>query len=197
MASVPFPLPLPTRRSPRLKGFDYTAAGAYFLTVCTRDKDCILAEIRDGRSIPSDIGQAVERSWHQISSHFPDVSCDEFIVMPNHVHGILFIHPPPEEMPHPPVGARHAVPAPPPQAESFGRPVAASLPTIIRSFKAAATKDVRSIARRSDFRLWQRGYYEHVIRHNKELDNIRRYIKDNPAKWESDGENPWRSLLRD
>ncbi len=185
--------PLPRRKSLRLQGFDYTSVGAYFLTVCAREKKCLFGEVRGGRTVPNELGALAERCWQEIPSHVPDLACDEFVLMPNHVHGILFIFPPSGSL----VGARHVVPVEVVQAESFGRPVPGSIPTIIRCFKAAVTKESRVLLRQPGLRVWERGYYEHVIRDGADLKEIRRYIIENPAKWESDRENPWSALIRE
>jgi REP element-mobilizing transposase RayT len=184
--------PLSDRKSIRLKGFDYAAGGAYYLTICTKDRRCMLGDIRDGRTVASALGALVERCWQKIPLHFPDVVCDEFTLMPNHVHGVLFIFPRPDDSIV--ARARHAAPLQ--QKEAFGKPVPASIPTIVRSFKGAATKEARRVTRQPGFLLWHRGYHEHVVRDGADLDKIRRYIAENPAKWECDEENPWRALIR-
>jgi len=183
--------PLPGRKSVRLKSFDYSTAGAYFLTVCTRDRKPMLGDIRNGETVANDVGALIVRCWEEIPAHFPDAVCDQFALMPNHLHGILFLFSGDDD---PVVQARHALPLH--MAEAFGKPVAASIPTIIRSFKAAATREARNLTGQPQLRLWHRGYHEHVIRDGADLDAIRRYIVENPAKWESDEENPWRDLLR-
>ena len=195
MPSADLPSPLPDRKTIRLKGFDYTSVGAYFLTVCAREKECIFGHVRIDRTIPNELGSLVEKCWREIPSHFPDVVCDAFTLMPNHMHGILLIFPPSDDCS--PVRARHAVPDDVVNLESFGRPIPGSIPTIVRSFKGAVTKEGRIVLQRPDLCPWERGYNDHVIRDGADLKNIRRYIIENPAKWERDQENPWSALIRE
>jgi len=161
------------RRSIRLVWHDYGSAGAYFVTICARGKECIfdMPELRD----------AVEEAWHQIPFHLPNARLDESVVMPNHVHGILWI------LEGNVVGAQHAAPL-------HGRRAFAvkpgSLGAIVRSFKAAAARRVNVIRRTPGAPLWQRNYYERVIRNDDELSSIRQYIHVNPLKWDLDRENP-------
>jgi len=118
---------------------------------------------------------------------------DAFVVMPNHLHGIVIINEQACEDAVGGVGAQHAVPLQSSRAApggAFRRPAPGSLPVVIRSFKSAVTRRIRRDARASRLCIWQRGYYEHVIRSNADLDEIRRYIAENPAKWETDAENP-------
>ena len=172
---------LPVRRSTRLRGFDYREAGAYFVTVCTSGRACMLGQIVDDRPILSDIGRAVSKSWLALPAHFFDVSLGDFVVMPNHVHGILVLRV---------AGAKHASPLHlPPRGTSPG-----SLAAIIQSFKSAATRGVNQQQGVSSRKLWQRGFYDHIIRDDAELNRIRRYIEENPLRWALDEENPHRSV---
>ncbi|OGR05613.1 MAG: hypothetical protein A2511_01970 [Deltaproteobacteria bacterium RIFOXYD12_FULL_50_9] len=116
------------RRSIRLHGYNYSQNGAYFVTICAQNRECLFGEIVDGEMWLNDAGRVVQKCWDDILVHFPYVEMDECVVMPNHVHGIIAI-----------VGARHAVPL---QTGQFDKPVAGSIPTIIRSFKSAVTKCV-------------------------------------------------------
>ncbi|MCP9448033.1 MAG: hypothetical protein NNA22_10760, partial [Nitrospira sp.] len=121
-------MPCPNRRSIRLKGYDYSQAGAYFVTVCTQDRTCLFGDVADGEMRLNDAGGIARQCWFDIPAHFPNASLDEFIVMPNHVHGIIVVD-----------GRGTACRAP---TEQFGRPVTGSIPTIIRSFKSAVTKQI-------------------------------------------------------
>ena len=163
------------RRSIRLKGYDYCQVGAYFVTIVTQDRVCLFGAVVDGEMRLNDAGRMVAQCWQQIPAHFPHVELDEFVMMPNHVHGIIIV-----------VGARHAVPLP----ERFGKPVSGSLPTIIRSFKSAATKRINELRGTTGTRVWQRNYYEHIIRDEQSWDRIREYIVNNPLQWELDRLNP-------
>jgi len=180
------------RRSIRLKGYDYTQPGAYFVTICTRDREPLLGRVVDGHMVLNACGEMVRACWREIPDHFPHVALDAFVVMPNHVHGILWIVGD--------VGARHAVPLhnaePMPNQEQFGKPVPGSIPTIIRAFKSAVTRRINEHRGTPGAPVWQRNYYEHIIRttvgaHGRSpLDAIRRYIAENPLRWYLDGENP-------
>ena len=136
----------------------------------------------------SKIGQLARECWEEIPRHFPDVSLDAFMIMPNHIHGILVIGD---------VGARHASPLQnPPPPPKTGTPVhptgvkKGSIGAIIGSFKSAATKRINELRRTPGEPVWQRNYFEHIIRNEKSLNRIREYIAMNPEQWEFDKENP-------
>jgi putative transposase len=166
-------------RSLRLKDYDYAQAGAYFVTIVTRDRACLFGDVVDADMRLNRYGEIARTDWQAIPKHFPDVALDIFLVMPNHVHGIISIN----------GGARHAVPLPSP-FERFGKPVSGSIPTIVRSFKSIVTKDINELRHTPGASIWQRNYFEHVIRDEESLNRIRQYILDNPARWEFDRENP-------
>jgi len=174
------------RRSIRLGGYDYGQAGAYFVSICTQNRDCMFGEIANGEMRLNPSGQIVREEWLRTSVVRPDVELDAFVIMPNHVHGIVcFIED----------GRGTARRAP--TVERFGHPVRGSLPTIVRAFKSAATKRINEIRRSPGTLVWQRNYYEHVIRDGDELDRVRKYIEDNPGMWEMDGENPVAQKTKD
>ena len=166
-----------------MTGYDYASPGVYFVTVCAHRKECVFGG--------QDIRESVERAWHQIPQHFPNTKLDEFVVMPNHVHGILWIldDDPKGDV----VGAQHAAPPP---ASPTPRVRPGSLGAIVRSFKSAATRRVNEVGQTPGTPFWQRNYYEHVIRDEDELGRIRQYILDNPLQWELDRENPHRVANR-
>ena len=160
------------RRSIRLKGYDYTQAGAYFVTVCTHKRACLFGEIVQDEMHASDIGALVSRCWDEIPIHFPDAELDSFVLMPNHLHGIIVLRDTPQRTLD--------------VSEKFGKPVSGSIPTIVRSFKSAVTRAVGMHvgARHAvPLRVWQRNYWEHVVRHESELAQIREYIENNPGQW--------------
>lgn len=169
------------RRSIRLQEYDYRQNGAYFITICTHNRVELFGTIAEQDIRLNDWGKIAEMCWQEIPEHFPRVELDEFVFMPNHLHGIIVLADN--------VGARHVVPL---QGEEFGKPTSGSVATIVRSFKAAVSKRIRKSSRLADERIWQRNYYEHVIRDEKSLNSIRQYIQANPANWESDVENPLR-----
>jgi len=170
------------RRSIRLHGYDYTQVGAYFVTVVTKNRACLFGEVVDGGVRLSSFGEITCACWRAIPEHFSNVMPDEFVVMPNHLHGIIFIN----------VGARHAVPLPG-LSKRFGKPLAGSLPIIVGSFKAAVTKQINQLRLNTGAPVWQRNYYEHIVRSENELIRIREYIANNPLQWEIDWENPLRT----
>ena len=168
------------RRSIRLRKFDYAGAGAYFVTIVVKDRACRLGQVRSGCVDLSEAGKVVEQCWTQIPAHFPGVQLDAFVVMPNHVHGIVVI--------------AADIQATRNQwwrwvrlnAEGFGAPLSGSLPTILRSFKAAVTRQLNLMHRSPGAPFWQRGYHESVVRSDRALRRIRQYIRNNPAKWQHD-----------
>ncbi len=183
------PIPgLPDRRSVRMRTYDYATAGIYFVTVCTHGKRCVLGRVTNDRVVLSRIGAIVDECWRAIPEHFAGVELHEFVVMPNHLHGLIIL----PEAPR----AQHAVPlrnkdvlAP---ERSFGAMRPGELSAIVRSFKSACTKRVNRLRRTSGRTLWQRGYYEHVVRDADDLEQLQRYIIENPLSWVLNRENPLR-----
>jgi len=177
------------RRSIRLKNYDYAQAGAYFVTICTKDRECLYGEIVDGEMRLNAFGEIVAECWNAIPEHFHNVELDEFVVMPNHVHGIIVIV-------DSDVGAQHAAPLQRPIDRGGHVNIAPrSLGAIIRSFKSAVTKRTNE---KSDVMVsnpWQRNYYDHVIRNEHDLDRVRQYIAENPLKWDMDENNSNMSKL--
>jgi len=172
------------RRSIRLSGYDYSQNGAYFVTVCTKNRECLLGEIVGGKMELHIAGECVVRCWNEVPEHFPHVDLDTFVVMPNHIHGVLAI------AGDRGTANRRGTACRAPTIERFGQPVPGSIPTVIRAFKSAVTKRINEMRQMPGEPLWQRNYYEHVIRNEDELNRIRQYIIDNPAKWDMDKENP-------
>jgi len=189
---------LPKRRSVRLADYDYSQAGAYFVTVCTRDHRCLFGRIVGDAMELNDAGRTVEKCWREIPTHFPQVEVDEFTVMPNHIHGILFIRAK-DDLVTPTgnlVGADNHSPVPPhdyppvhhPPAPSRPRGTSQTVGSILRGFKIGVTKWMRENAGLDD--VWQRNYHEHIIRNEKSLNLIRQYTADNPASWARDRYGP-------
>ena len=178
------PIILPVRRSIRLKHFDYAQPGMWFVTVCSHGKKSIFGKIVLNQMKPNALGRIVSECWLDIPRHFPHVQTLAHVAMPNHFHGIFVIRPVPR--------ARHAVPLQDDDmvVEMYQRPVAGSVPTIVRSFKSAVSKRIRQILRNPEFQPWQRNYYESRIRNEHEFRNARRYILENPAHWRRDSNNP-------
>ena len=163
------------RKSIRLKGYDYSQAGYYFVTAAALNMQCIFGEIIGDEMRLSRFGEVVKEEWLRSAEKRREIELDQFVVMPNHIHGIIIIK-----------RAQHAVPV----RESFGRPAAGSLPTIMRAFKAATAKTINELRGTPGKAVWHRNYYEHIIRDDKDLDRIREYIFYNPSQWNEDADNP-------
>lgn len=166
------------RRSLRLKDYDYSQAGAYFVTVCVQNRECLFGEVVAGEMQLNNAGRMVVRCWQAIPDHFPHVALDVFVVMPNHVHGIIVL-----------MGGRGTA-CRAPTNEQFGKPVPGSIPTVMRSFKSAATKHINELRHTAGVPVWQRNYYEHIIRDENSMARIREYIINNPLQWALDRDNP-------
>ncbi|GIV24566.1 MAG: hypothetical protein KatS3mg026_0258 [Bacteroidia bacterium] len=177
----------PNRCSIRLKGYDYSQAGAYFITICTKDRACLFGEVVNGEMRLNDFGQVVHSVWNNLPNHYAGIAMDAFVVMPNHVHGIVII-----------VGAG-LKPAPITTAApaTTAAPTQHGLPEIIRGFKTFSARRINELRGTPGVPIWQRNYYEHIIRNEESLHRIRQYILDNPARWVSDRENPAASGLKD
>jgi len=165
------------RRSIRLQGFDYSQPGEYFLTICAVEQKCIFGKIENGVMQENVLGKIVHVCWLQVSDHFANVEPDVCVVMPNHFHAILKLK-------------QTVRPFNKAMTEAFGAPVSLSVPAIVRTFKAAVTREARCILGASVQQVWQRNYYERVMRDCHEYEETRRYIVENPMQWGTDQENP-------
>jgi REP element-mobilizing transposase RayT len=164
------------RRSIRLKGYDYSSAGAYFITICTHRHVYLFGNIVDEEMQLNKVGRIVANEWKKTEVIRKEVKLDEWVIMPNHLHGIVFIN----------------------RTEDWycsrgDRPVALtaglqprSIGAMVAGFKSAATKRVNKLRKTPGAKLWQRNYWEHIIRSEPELNGLREYIRNNPAKWEMD-----------
>jgi len=181
------------RRSIRLQGYDYAGAGAYFVTICAHDHKCLFGEIVDGVMVLNDAGNIVADEWITTPAMRKNIVLDLFVVMPNHLHGIIAIHDDCRGTMHraqiqpdtKQEGTMHRAPT----KEQFGKPTSNSIPTIIRGFKSVVTKRINENRSTPGMPVWQRNYYEHVIRDDDDLNRIREYITNNPANWQEDEEN--------
>jgi putative transposase len=169
------------RRSIRLPAYDYAQAGAYFVTMVTHQRQCLFGEIVGGQMRLAAHGQVVSEQWLRSELVRSEIELDAFIVMPNHIHGIVIIRAHPMD-----VGAHSRAPLP---SSSPYRPPR-SLGSLVAGFKSAATKRINEMRGTLGVPVWQRNYYERVIRSDEELKRVRQYIIDNPAHWEEDRENP-------
>ena len=203
------------RRSIRLKGYDYARAGKYFLTICTDQRQCFFGDIVDGEMFLNNVGVVVRQCWVDIPEHFPQVELDDFVVMPNHVHGIISIMDGGVGNEYPVEGrgakniemakgakniemakgaknigmakgaknigmAKGAKDFSPQQVSGTSKTVG----SIVRGFKVGVTKWVRGNT--DIYKVWQRNYWDHIIRDEQSLDRIRQYIRHNPSRWEDD-----------
>jgi REP element-mobilizing transposase RayT len=153
------------RKRMRLEHHDYAMPGAYFVTACTIGRRCLFGEVVDGAMLLNDFGREVEAAWKDLPQHFGRLTLDHFVVMPNHVHGILVL--------------------------GDG---SSPLSEVVRSFKTFSAHRVNLRRGSRGASLWQRGFYDHVVRDEADLARIREYIENNPARWALDEENPERSV---
>lgn len=156
------------RRSIRLKDYDYATPGIYFLTICTKDRKDLFGEIKSGRIILNDLGSVVNDMWVAIPDRIPAVRIDEFVIMPNHLHGLLEI--------------QDRQLRPDEKRWKLGQ--------IVAYFKYISTKQYNYLLLSGDLcKLWQRNYYEHIVRNERRLVAIREYISGNPLNWDKDPDN--------
>jgi putative transposase len=162
------------RRSIRLPEYDYSKAGAYYVTICTQDRKCVLGNIVDNKIQLSKIGEIVEECWKWLFEQYLHVSCDIYTIMPNHIHAILVINDEP--------GRGGSRTAPTVKRKPLGR--------LLGAFKTVSTKQINMLRNTPGRIIWQRNYYEHVIRNQKSYEQIAEYIYQNPLFWHQDQENP-------
>jgi REP element-mobilizing transposase RayT len=162
------------RRSIRLKGYDYSQAGLYFVTICTHQRLPLFGEIIEGKMILNEAGMVAEKCWLAIPEHFPQVKLEEFVIMPNHVHGIIQID-------IIDVGAKNLSPL-----HTTSRPTGTSktIGSIVRGFKIGVTKWFRTNS--TTHCVWLRNYYEHIILDENSYLKIANYVQTNPLKWQED-----------
>ena len=186
------------RRSIRLKQYDYSQAGAYFVTICTQNRQCLLGGITNGTMVNNPPGDMIATIWHEIPIYYPGIGIDAFQIMPNHIHGIIIVGAPPRGCPNPLAcpdfnsskGQPQGVASERGQARGPAPTVGLSLPDIVHRFKTMTTKKytdgVNNGWQAFNKKLWQRNYYEHVVRDDEDLNRIREYISNNPLRWADD-----------
>ncbi|ROL55715.1 transposase [Bacteroidetes/Chlorobi group bacterium MS-B_bin-24] len=184
------------RRSIRLQGYDYSQNGAYFITLCTHNRECLFGQIQNGQMILNEYGKIVEQCWNNLSNHYDNIELDAYVIMPNHFHGIILITDnvdnvdnvrairelPIHELPI------HELPRQQ-QKQRQQQRRKMLLPKIVGRFKMNSAKQINQMRNTPGISVWQRNYYEHIIRDEKSLENIRNYIINNPAKWQDDDYN--------
>ena len=185
------------RRSIRLKGYDYTRPGAYFVTICTHQRQMLLGEIVDGAMVLNECGEIVRDEWFKTAQIRANVQLheDEFVVMPNHLHGIIWIIESGVGVTDNVGARRHIVGktgpvVPTTHDQPHHGPKPGSIGAIIGQFKSVVTKRINQTLDSPGAPVWQRNYYERIVRNDDELNAIRRYIQENPLKWELDQDNP-------
>ncbi len=161
------------RRSIRLKGYDYGQTGAYFVTVCAYNRECLFGDIADGNMMLNECGMVVRDEWEKSANIRLEIKLDSFIVMPNHFHGIVHI-----------VGANGRSPL---HRTGMG---SKTLSSFVAGYKSAVTKRINELRQTPGVPVWQRNYYEHIVRSEEELGRIREYIIHNPVQWANDRNNP-------
>jgi putative transposase len=167
---------LPNRRSIRMPEYDYSRNGAYFVTVSTTQRLALVGAFEDGEFRFSDIGQVVDAAWQDSPNHTDGLILDEWVVMPNHLHGIVVLP-----------GTQQTKS---PDENAFRRLQPGSLGTVFGGFKSAVSREVSARKLTLVRPLWQRNYFERVIRNDRELDATRRYIETNPVRWHDDPNHP-------
>ncbi len=174
------------RRSIRLHGWDYASHGAYFVTLVTYRRDVLFGDVIDGAVALSVYGRIAAEEWMRTAEVRSNVEIDAFVVMPNHVHGVVWITGP-DVAGRPDDGARHRLA---PSGGGGGAGVAAgSLGAIVGGYKSVVARRINGLRGTPGEPVWQRNYYERIVRNERELVAIRRYIEENPANWAADGEN--------
>ncbi len=160
------------RKSLRLKGYDYSSAGAYFVTICTQNKENKFGAIVNGDMQLNEFGYIVQESWIWLPKQYEYLELDEWAIMPNHFHGILKINE---------FGRGGSLTAPTCDISHIK-----SLGSLVGGFKTVAAKRVNELRHMPSSVVWQRNYYEHVIRNEDDLHRIREYVVNNSLKWEND-----------
>ena len=178
------------RQSLRLKRYDYTTPGAYFVTVVVNTRECLLGAVTpNGNVCLTALGREAANAWASLPAHFENVRLDAWIVMPNHLHGLLMIKTGPDRAR---VGIQvHSMQLP-------GRPAgteSGSLGEIMQNYKSVSTRRINTLRGTAGARFWQRNYYEHIVRNADELNLIRDYIQANPARWAVDALNALRAPM--
>ncbi len=160
------------RKPMRLKGWDYATPGLYFVTICTHERMCVMGEVDSGEMRLSAAGEIVDQCWRELPRYYPHVKVEPYVVMPNHTHAIIEIQSDRGGLGNPPLQKAHG------------------LTEIIRGFKTLSSRQINERNDTGGAPFWQRSFYDVIIRDEKQLQAIQRYILNNPNLWEEDEENP-------
>ena len=164
------------RRSIRLPGYDYSQPGLYFVTICTQNKKCFFGKIENGIVHPNRYGKIILEQWEWLEKQYPYIKLDMWILMPDHLHAIIYIKHQNFTMDCCRGGSRTAPTSGGIKRKTLGR--------LIGAFKTISTKHINHLRNSTGSKLWQRGYYERIIRNEREYYAIRKYITDNPIYWD-------------
>jgi REP-associated tyrosine transposase len=177
------------RRSIRLPNYDYSQSGAYYITIVTWHRKCLFGDVVDREMVFSKFGLVAKQQWENLPNRFPNITLGAFVIMPNHMHGIIVIMAgrgtAGDLNNHDDELSRRA-----PTHEKYQKPVKGSIPTIVRSYKSSVSYRINLMRGTQDIPVWQRNYYEHIIRNERDLQNKTDYIEANPILWADDDENP-------
>ena len=198
------------RPSLRLQGRDYTATGMYLVTICTANRACLFGNVRNGQIMLNNLGKIADQCWRELPNHFLFLGLDDFVVMPNHVHGILNFRFSPRKKTTECIGIEYPDPKPPCEGVACNAPTTnpdscrgracstqtdvlrisspfgprpGSLGAVVRSYKSAVTKEWNIVRGMPGEGLWQRNFHDRIIRNEYALEEMRRYIRENPARW--------------
>ena len=190
----------------RLKSYDYSWSGAYFITICSYKKENIFGEIKNGLMYLNNAGKIIQTSWHQIPKNYENIILDDFVIMPNHIHGIIWIVGAIHESPNvtqaiyesPKIKRKNQESLKDNSSQNNG--VIRELPLrierrkmllskIIGKFKMNSSRKINNICNSKGSHVWQRGYYDHIIRNDDDLNNTKLYIQNNPSNWDKDKNN--------
>jgi putative transposase len=160
------------RRSIRLQGYDYSQSGAYYVTIVAHGRECVFGEIINGEMILNEFGEIVQRAWFDLPKHYPHIELGAFCIMPNHVHAVIIL-----------IDAVGAGLRPAPTVRH-------PLSEIVRAFKSFSARRINELRKTQGIPVWQRNYYEHIIRNDEEHNRIHLYIESNIDNWSTDDENP-------
>jgi len=188
----------PQRKSIRLPHYDYASPGMYFVTICTHERQSLFGAIDAGHVVLNAAGELAERSWHALPHRFPNLETDAFILMPSHLHAILFLYPNSRPNGGGPIALqsqKRLTPSPTgknaPRAANRVPNRPPSLTDIICAFKSLSTISINKFRMTQGQPVWQRAFYDHIIRNADKLDALRRYIHENPARWAGGLENSY------